>query len=57
VNGVPCELQVTTLKSSIIADIEHNTVYKDYHQLGPEIKKKVLNTQRQVTVHEHNLLN
>ena len=31
VDGVPCEIQITTLRSSIAADLWHNTGYKKYH--------------------------
>lgn len=56
VDWVPCEIQLTTLKSSLVADLWHNTWYKKIHQLPEEIIEKLANLQRQTTLHEHSLI-
>ena len=57
VDWVPCELQVTTLQSSLTADLWHNTWYKPIHDLPDDVIEKIGNLQRQVTIFEHSLLN
>jgi hypothetical protein len=57
VDWVPCELQVTTLKSSLTADLWHDTWYKRIHDLPDDVIEKIGNLQRQVTIFEHSLLN
>ena len=57
IDWVPCELQVTTLKSSLTADLWHNTGYKPIHDLPEDVIEKIGNLQRQVTIFEHSLLN
>lgn len=56
VDWIPCELQLTTLKSSLVADIWHNTWYKKIHELPEEVINKLANLQRQTTLYEHSLL-
>lgn len=56
VDWVPCEIQLNTLKSSLVADLWHNTWYKQIHELPKEIIERLANLQRQTTIHEHNLL-
>lgn len=56
IEWVPCEIQLTTLKSNLVADIWHNTWYKRIHELPEEIIDKLDNLQRQATLYEHNLL-
>jgi ppGpp synthetase/RelA/SpoT-type nucleotidyltranferase len=56
VDWVPCEIQLTTLKSSLVADLWHNTWYKKLHQLPEDVIEKLANLQRQTTLHEHSLI-
>ncbi|MDQ7824548.1 MAG: hypothetical protein RDV48_17225 [Candidatus Eremiobacteraeota bacterium] len=54
VDGVPCEVQLTTLKASLAADLWHNTGYKNLH---PDLPRSVLDSlsgmQRAVAAEEH----
>lgn len=59
IDGVPCEIQVTTLRSSLAADLWHNTGYKPIHpdlSSDPHILEYVRGTQRAVTAQEHILI-
>lgn len=56
VDWVPCEIQLTTLKSSLVADLWHNTWYKKIHELPEDVIEKLSNLQRQTTLHEHSLI-
>ncbi len=55
VDGVPCEIQISTLRSSIVADLEHNARYKP--NIHPDLPQKVrdhtLDFQRSSTASEH----
>lgn len=52
VDGVPCELQLSTLSSSMTADLEHNTLYKPYIPVSSEEADLISSLQRRATVHE-----
>lgn len=57
VDGVPCEIQVTTLRSSLTADLVHNTAYKQLHpELPQDIIQYTLDLQQTVTAGEHEQL-
>ena len=56
VEWTPCEVQLTTLRSSLVADLWHNTWYKQIHNLPKETVEKISNLQRQVTLEEHKIL-
>ncbi len=55
--GVPCEIQLTTLNASLAADLWHNTGYKPLHPelSDPEIRY-VGTLQSSVTADEHRIL-
>jgi ppGpp synthetase/RelA/SpoT-type nucleotidyltranferase len=54
VDGVPCEVQVTTLRSSMAADLNHNTAYKRLHPDLPESTIDYISgLQRNVAADEH----
>lgn len=55
--GVPCEVQLTTLNASLAADLWHNTGYKPIHKDLPEGTLDWLGgLQRAVTADEHRSL-
>jgi len=57
IQGVPCEIQITTLRSSIVADIEHNTVYKNYHpELTEEARTRAKQIEMAAAISEHDSL-
>lgn len=57
VDNVPCEIQISTLKASLMADLDHNVIYKPIHIETEEVKNKLSNMHIQTTIHEHELLN
>jgi len=59
IDEVPCEIQVTTLRSSLAADLWHNTGYKPIHEdfaNDPEMLEYLSGMQRAVSAQEHVLI-
>lgn len=56
VDGVPCEIQLSTLKSSLMADLDHNVIYKEIHEASDEVKENLIHLNRQTTIEEHSLI-
>jgi len=55
--GVPCEIQLTTLNASLAADLWHNTGYKPLHPELSESEIRYVGTlQSSVTADEHRIL-
>lgn len=54
INGIPCEVQLTTLNASATSDLNHNTTYKKLHpDLGEDICDYLCALQRRVAADEH----
>lgn len=54
IDGIPCEIQINTLRSSLAADIEHNTVYKNYHpDLSDADRKRAVELQMAAAISDH----
>jgi ppGpp synthetase/RelA/SpoT-type nucleotidyltranferase len=53
---VPCEVQITTLASSLAADINHNTVYKQILPTTEEQRRELIDRWHGVTKRETELL-
>lgn len=54
--GVPCEVQLTTLNASLAADLWHNTGYKPIHEVPQDTLQWLGGLQRAVTAEEHRSL-